>query len=325
MKLNCPKCGHGLSVSEARVPSSGGWARCPKCGEKFFLTPQGPARPASGPPPGPPAAPPAAGPARDLKLACPKCGRPLHTDAARIPPAGAWTHCPRCGERFFLKPPGQGADLSSPAPAAGPKLAAGDSQARRELLSRLQARSPSAAASAPPPDYDEEVTIFPRAAWSGEACFAAGSLVLALIVLVSFMFFRGSVHHPPPPPPAMAAARLNDSQDLGLIRHDLIGLKRRFVNRRTLRADIEHTGPESRIFKYFLARLEPRGGCAGLARLEIKSEDPARGFRAEAVCLDQDGRLSPGKLELDIKWTQRSAVASFPGHPGTDEVEMFPL
>jgi hypothetical protein len=204
-------------------------------------------------------------------------------------------------------------------------LAAGDSQARRELLSRLQARSPSAAAAtAPPVEYDEEVTIFPRAVWSSEAYFAAGSLTLGLIVLASMLFFRASVHQPPPPPPPATAARLNDSLDPNLIARDLVVLKRRYVSRRTLRTEVNHPGPESRIFNYFLARLEPWDDCAGLAQLEIRSEAPAQGFVAEGLCLDEDGRVLSEKLELIVKWTQRTAVAGFSGDSETAEVEMFP-
>jgi hypothetical protein len=201
-------------------------------------------------------------------------------------------------------------------------VAAGGSQARQELLSRLQARNPTAAAAAaPPPDYDQEVTIFPKPAWSGETCAAVGILILALVFLTSIWLFRASVHRPTPPP---AVAVSNDNQGLGLIRRDLVDIMRRYLGKRTVYTEVTHTGSESRVFKYFLARLDQGDDCPGLARLEIRASVPAEGFSAEAVCLNQDGLTMSRRLELQVRWTRTSAVARFPGRPGTDEVEMFP-
>jgi hypothetical protein len=167
------------------------------------------------------------------------------------------------------------------------------------------------------------VTIFPQPASSAAAYAATGGLVLALIVLANLLIFRVSVpHRSPPPPPAPAKARLNDGQSLALIRQDLIDLKRRFVTRRFVMAEVDHSGSESRVFKYFRDLLVPEDDCPGLARLGIKAADPARGFRVEAVCLNRDGRIMDSGLVMTVEWTPRSAVAGFSGYPGSAEIEM---
>jgi DNA-directed RNA polymerase subunit RPC12/RpoP len=40
MKFVCPKCNQALTIPDNRVPEAGAWARCPKCQERFFLTPK---------------------------------------------------------------------------------------------------------------------------------------------------------------------------------------------------------------------------------------------------------------------------------------------
>lgn len=41
MKLVCPKCMTRLKVSADKIPPIGGWAKCPKCAERFFVQPPG--------------------------------------------------------------------------------------------------------------------------------------------------------------------------------------------------------------------------------------------------------------------------------------------
>lgn len=66
MKLVCPKCLSNLKVPESKIPVGGGWARCPRCTERFFVKAPGAAIDFSQPPAGAPGAPPkAAGRARD--------------------------------------------------------------------------------------------------------------------------------------------------------------------------------------------------------------------------------------------------------------------
>lgn len=40
MKFVCPKCSQVLTVADNRVPENGAWARCPKCRDRFYLTPK---------------------------------------------------------------------------------------------------------------------------------------------------------------------------------------------------------------------------------------------------------------------------------------------
>jgi predicted Zn finger-like uncharacterized protein len=255
-----------------------------------------------------------------MKLACPKCGRHLAVADNLVPGAGGWARCPRCGERFFLKP------------SAGPELVNVSSAPvrggadREELLKRLKVRSPQAAAQRWEDNHAdfEEVTIFPRRALSPEAALAAGCLILTLALLSTILLFLSSVHHREALPPAQAPARLNNDQSPSLVRQDLVDILRRHSKRDYLWAVVDFTGPESRVFKYCRDRLVPEDHCPTLVRLELKSAAPAEGLSLFGSCQDYDGRRDPEPLELKLKWVERAALAGFTGYQDFLELEMFP-
>jgi predicted Zn finger-like uncharacterized protein len=259
-----------------------------------------------------------------MKLACPKCGRHLAVADNLVPGAGGWARCPRCGEKFFLKPPA-GPELGSPNVSSAPVRGGAD---REELLKRLKVRSPQAAAAAQQWEDNhadfEEVTIFPRRALSPETALAAGCLILTLALLSTLLLFLSSVHHREEFPQDRAPARLNNDQSPDLVRQDLVDILRRHSRRDYLWVVVDFTGPESRVFKYCRDRLVPEDHCPNLVRLELKSTAPAEGLSLFGSCQDHDGRQDPEPLELRLKWVERAALAGFTGYQGFLELEMFP-
>jgi len=168
------------------------------------------------------------------------------------------------------------------------------------------------------------VTIFPRRAWSKEASLAAGCLILALVLVSVLLVFRASVHRPSAPPaPSPVPARLNDDQGEALVRQDLAELLRRNAGRQYLWTVVDYSGPESRIFRFFRARLVPKEDCPGLSRLELKSAAPGEGLSFWGTCLNQADQVLDEPLELKLRWAGGSVKAAFTDYPGEAELELY--
>ena len=256
-----------------------------------------------------------------MKLACPKCARGLALADDRVPPGGGWASCPRCGERFFLHPPGQGIK-DQPPPAI-----IREGGEREELLRRLRARSTEPAPH-PPGEashaWEEEVTIFPRRAWTTEASALAGMVILLGVSLSILLLFRDSVRRFEAPPPSPVSARPDNDRGAGAARRDVEALRRASIGRSHLWAVVDFRGMESRIFKYFRSRLGLDEFCPQLYRLELRSEAPAEGLSFIGTCLDENGRLLGRPLELNLKWRGNWAQAGFTGFRGVEELDLSP-
>jgi hypothetical protein len=238
----------------------------------------------------------------------------------RLPLAGAWAKCPGCQERFYIKPPGQPVDLSAP-PQAFPPLPA-NSQANRDLAARIKRRQNRVESREEVVEYDPEaITVFPeRAASPAFYSALAGFLLLLPLAAVAVAFSRVDI--PPPPAPKYGQPLLAaiDPKTRNLVRNELIGLRREFMNRRPFSSGVNYSGPESRIFNYFMEILAPEA-CGGISYLKIESSAPRQGFTATGTCTDDENAF----LKLDITWPNRHAVAQIQGYAGQEEIELFPI
>jgi len=259
-----------------------------------------------------------------MKLTCPKCQSQLKVPADKIPAAGGWARCPHCAEKFFVKAPGSEIDLLSQIPGDGSAGRLGRNAEGRRLLDRLRAagRAPEAAKE---PDWSDfissEVTIFPEPAPTPALYQALGLALLGLPVLLLGLFF---VWYESPPQPVASTVvfdkTFNNEQDPKQILANLDTIRRNMANQKRIISTVRRTGSESRVFNYFAARLMP-GTCDAISRLEMTSEAPTKGFEATGFCIG--GKVN--WLKMEVVWTNRTAIISFPHYSKAEEMEMYPI
>lgn len=242
---------------------------------------------------------------------------------SKVPPAGAWARCPQCRERFFVNPAALSLENLSEPESFSPNP--GGDQASREVLARLKKRL--GVAGEAPPLEPGLATVYPRAAASENLRLAVSCFLLALPLLAMACIFQtvsaaSRAQAPPQAVPLAAVARLNDNSNRELIREDLMGIRRYLVNRqgRAVSQKIDYSGPEVRVFKYFLSNLLPEV-CSGIHYLELEPSPSSSGFSAFGHCLEADERI----VEMRVEWQGSRALISFPlFRQASAEFEMFP-
>lgn len=253
-----------------------------------------------------------------IKLVCPQCQLNLRVPKQRVPAAGAWAQCPRCQERFFINPAGSSVeDLTRPFPGDTPDSSsaraggvAGRDSSSQELLDRVKAKRglPKEIAYEP-----ELIIVYPEPAPPDYVYRVASAAMLCLPLLVAFLLFSSTNSRlnrvePPPAPVNTAVDRLNDRDNPESIRTDLMNIKRDHVLRRRTVYGIGYSGPESRVFNYFMNRLAPEA-CDGISYLKITVPDGGgRGFRATGFCLTPEGR----RLDMRVDWIGQGSRITFP-------------
>ncbi|MDR1044640.1 MAG: zinc-ribbon domain-containing protein [Candidatus Adiutrix sp.] len=226
-----------------------------------------------------------------MKLTCPHCRARSSLPDKRLPADGARARCPHCQGRFFIPPLKEG-------------------------------RSPAADREAPtPPEGSgslEIITVFPEIPGRSPQFYAGtglAALAVALGALTYFGLLPGSS-----PSGANAAPWLAPPQNYGreILRDDLISLKRNTFHQKALAYTVD-SGPEYRIFSYYLPRLAA-GQCREISRVEVESPDPERGLALWGVCLNSN-RRGP---RLSLNWEGGSA--SFSGGPKgpSENLRLFP-
>ena len=259
-----------------------------------------------------------------MKLVCPKCLSHLKVPAEKIPVGGGWARCPKCAEMFYVQPPGQGLDLLSE-PAKTPparRQRSGRDESSQELLDRLRTQRGEENRDDRRFDLDfNKVTIFPEPALAPAVYQGMGVALLALPVLVmAVIFFKSGPAAPPPVSTVEFKTMLNNEFNPDLIRADLLQIRRQTTYKNSLLTQVDYSGSESRVFKYFAAEMVP-GICDVINRLDIESDRPPKGFAATATC--QGGILE--RLRMQVSWTDRTAIISFPGYSKHDQVvDLFP-
>jgi DNA-directed RNA polymerase subunit RPC12/RpoP len=221
-----------------------------------------------------------------------------------VPEAGAWTRCPECRERFFLKT--RDADSQGPDPA-GPARVSGRTAEEQRLLDRQRAKMgrPRAEASLEMGPAGWEVAVFPALSPDYRLYGLAAALVAGVFLGVLVHIFQAAWISPAPAPaPApLVAVYREDGLDA-----DLAAMRRDFSRRRGLSRNIGYQGREVRVFKYFMAQMAP--GACEFSSLRLWSTDTGEGFKAVGACLDQGE--TP---ELAINW-QGGAVQALVGGGG---------
>ncbi len=254
-----------------------------------------------------------------MNITCPHCRARSRIADERVPGAGAWARCPKCRNRFFIRPP----EPEGPPAGAPPAAEADRNDLRRRILRRVRGSAAAEAYASRTLEAgpEPEVLVFPEATLSPRACLALGLALLALpLILIGVFFKSASSWRPAPPPPTTQVAVIDETKRIAYLKGDLLQLRNRMMRWRRLQYSVEYTGSESRVFKHYAARLLPPSVCGDITRLELRSERPSRGFTATATCLDR----RHGLVDMEIGWVGRGAVISFPAYRVTEEVELFP-
>ena len=245
-------------------------------------------------------------------VVCPNCLRRYRVPWSKIPKQGAWVTCPACSERFIIKLEDSGfLDYQPEEAKGGSGKGSGKSLGKRPP--GLDQASPKSSKGAGPyyiyrPGEEvpgellvtmlDPVTPKARRYW-GLGLVAVLLLVFAVEAIVlrsSWMSARDMAELEdvsPPPPPVYDERSL--ASDLRKIQEATVASNR--LDRR-----IEHTGGESRVFKYATAILAPES-CSAITMLTMRSSAPAMGLSLKATCLDPAQTAE----SLEIVWNGRYA------------------
>lgn len=251
-----------------------------------------------------------------MKLVCPKCQARSSVPDERVPADGAWGVCPKCAERFFIRPAGDPIPGPETAPRSSP---AGRSPEAQKLLDRLRAQRSAEAAPPDEPGWDlEVVTLFPDPE-AHYPTYLLGLTLAGLGLLITAVLLVYSAQSRPRETAQPRTAFIPAPYGMDALRDDLLTLRQETVIRNKFERLIEESGRESRMFKYFLANLAP-GSCQEITSLTLWSKRPVEGFQAQGLCLSGTGRTT----ELSVRWQGRSAVATMGNEPGQIEVLLSP-
>lgn len=274
-----------------------------------------------------------------MKLTCPKCHSNLRIPAEKVPITGAWASCPKCQERFFIKPPAQqqqaaagvigprhsealkAPQTAAPPPAAG-SLKRRDQESQR-LLERMKRKRPELRTEQPEPIDFSALTVYPEfVSYPVARQVVTGILLATPLVVMAVIFYAGSNVKPQPLAPSTTLVKMQDKSNTELVKNDLRSLRKHMQRRQNVvRMRIDSSGPEARIFNYFMERMVP-GVCEGegISSLRIAA-DSSKGFSALGTCTSNSK-----ELEMNVVWTMNTAKVSFTGYPaqGTEEIDLFP-
>lgn len=247
-----------------------------------------------------------------MNLICPRCHAKLVIDDSRVPPNGAWAKCPKCQERFFTKARPVLID-QTPATATkeAPALPGKRSQASQELLDRLQKKKTADEVFS---DDTILITVFPEAVVNYQIYILFMILIGVGVIVVLIMGFQAAgvkgraVAKPQP-------SRVIPEYGHQGLKFDLISLRSAFHSHRNSGRTVTYQSPESRFFKYALARLAP-DLCQEIVSVRTWTDRPYHQFKAQAICLEAG--WSPPVLE--VVWERGQAIITFPDQ--ADQMEL---
>ena len=245
-----------------------------------------------------------------MKLICPKCQAQSTVPDERVPAKGAWARCPKCQDRFFIKPPAAPQPeffQNAQRPSAAPQVR-GRSPEAQKLLDRLRPKRERVAETMMDgPGGLDVITVFPTPIvpyTEFAMMFGILAIVVALVIIRGF-WISGE----------KAVITINTPQEVGVtaaydekrLKTDLINLRRAMFRKGSAFYTIDYTGLESQIFNYLMADMAP-AVCPKISRLKIETEKPRERVTFIGTCLDADRDTQV----IELKWHDRSALITIP-------------
>ena len=245
-------------------------------------------------------------------LVCPRCAARSRLPAERVPSKGAWARCPKCEERFFVKPKGLETPVNPvPVPGAAGTGTQGRSPEAQRIIDRLRgAREAEAESRLAPPRPDQElVTVFPEAAADTRLFWLGLALIGGLMVLAVIFLFQKSAGVSPVAPQTVVEEFKITEYGPDQLRSSLAFLRQSTHRRNYLSRTITTPGLEFQTFAEILERLVPGGCPQGLDSLNLESRSPAGGFEAKVLCRPKGLH----EYDLTVRWQDGFAAISLAG------------
>lgn len=231
-----------------------------------------------------------------MYLTCPSCLARLQIAAEKIPPRGAWARCPKCKEKFVVKPEGQGLGLlDDPTPSARPpahNLNRPRTPEEQRLLERLGRNKPQSGPT--PRELAEMPVIYPdvasRLTPGCTLLLVAPAVVFSLVLLISL---KMAMYTPPREVVELPAvgAQPPKPYDRAAYDRDLLAI------RRNINANYYHpyrvtgVGPERRALLYLLNSCGPATDMFVLESLDIEPDGGRTSLNGITVTFNYSGRL----------------------------------
>lgn len=252
-----------------------------------------------------------------MNLTCPRCHATLAIADERVPVNGAWAKCPKCQERFFIKANPVLVDQNKEEERTAPLR--GRDQASQKLLDRLKKNKVKEAETSldAPDDQTILVTVFPEAVINQQLYILFMVMAVVVLIVILIMGFSAAGLNREQPSPTVQAYLVIPEYGAQSLKTDLITLRSALHSRRLTRRVVTYQSPETRVFKYALARLAP-DLCQEIVRVSIWTNDPYRQFTAKADCLEEG--WSPPVME--VVWKKGKAIITFTDHPDQLEVDL---
>ena len=265
-----------------------------------------------------------------MKLTCPKCYSKLRIPAEKVPATGAWACCPKCQERFFVRPVTEQKTVpdtfaASQPGASKPVGLRGRDQDSQRLLERMRQKRPELKTADYPPVDFSAITLYPEYVSSPVARqVVTGILLVAPLLVMAVIFHSSSQVGAQPMVASTLLIKMNDDANIDLIRRDLRNMRRYLQKyKNSVNMEIDYSGPESRIFNYFMDKMVP-GVCEGngITLLHLAANPASNGFKATGTCAG-----SKRQVEMQVTWQERLARISFTNFPkqGYEDIEIYPI
>ncbi|MDR0355250.1 MAG: zinc-ribbon domain-containing protein [Deltaproteobacteria bacterium] len=231
------------------------------------------------------------GPTRPV--VCPKCLGRYRVPVAKIPKNGAWVTCPSCAERFIVKL--EDLSLTDSPPKSG--LGTGFKKFGRKGSGHVHRLGIDTGG-------ELEVTVLDPITPTARRYWSLGLIAVVLVIFgVEAAILRSSWRS------ANSMAELQQTTvqreapvyDLNHLAGDLRYLQQRTLTATHLERSITHSGPESRIYKFAVAKLDP-DACVEITKLEMNSRNPSSGMVLSGVCFNERQRALPLKISWNGRW-----------------------
>ena len=247
-----------------------------------------------------------------MKLVCPRCSAKSTVPDDRVPAKGAWAKCPKCAERFFIKPK-SAVPLSADQPrseqiSSAPRERSPEAQ---KIIDRLRkGREKEAESRLTPPGPDLElVTVFPETVSDFKPVFLVLALVGGLSLLGVAVLFKKSTEISPVATQSSPAEFKITQYGEDQLRLSLASLRKSTNRRKHLYRRVTEPGMEFQAFETILDRLAPGSCQEGLDSLVLGSRNPAGGFEVDILCRPKGLYQFPMK----VSWQNGFAVITMPG------------